>query len=70
MPLAPVLSRYWDEPESWTLDTYREHEGYQALSKALAMEPDTVIATIKESGLRGRGGAACPCTCPVRIRRR
>ncbi|PHV67918.1 NADH-quinone oxidoreductase subunit NuoF [Williamsia muralis] len=60
MPLAPVLSRYWDEPESWTLDTYLEHEGYQALSKALAMEPDTVITTIKESGLRGRGGAGFP----------
>ena len=30
-PLTPVLSRFWDEPESWTLDTYRRHDGYQAL---------------------------------------
>lgn len=24
--LAPVLSAFWDEDESWTLDTYRRHE--------------------------------------------
>lgn len=60
MTLAPVLSRYWDEPSSWTLESYRRHDGYQALGKALAMTPDEVIALVKESGLRGRGGAGFP----------
>ncbi|EID74977.1 MULTISPECIES: NADH-quinone oxidoreductase subunit NuoF [Rhodococcus] len=60
MPLTPVLSRYWDEPESWTLDTYRRHDGYEGLQKALRMEPDEVISTVKEAGLRGRGGAGFP----------
>ena len=56
-PLAPVLSRFWDDPESWTLDTYRRNDGYQALQKALKMKPDDVITAVKDSGLRGRGGA-------------
>ena len=56
-PLAPVLSRFWDDPESWTLETYRRNDGYRALQKALAMEPDAVITAVKDSGLRGRGGA-------------
>ncbi|WP_237571810.1 NADH-quinone oxidoreductase subunit NuoF [Mycolicibacterium lacusdiani] len=60
MTLAPVLSRYWDEPSSWTLESYRRHDGYQGLGKALAMTPDEVIALVKESGLRGRGGAGFP----------
>ena len=56
-PLAPVLSRFWDDPESWTLETYRRNDGYKALEKALKMEPDAVITAVKDSGLRGRGGA-------------
>ena len=46
-----------DEPQPWTLPTYLRHDGYQGLRKALRMKPDDVIATVKDSGLRGRGGA-------------
>ncbi|MCW2561163.1 MAG: NADH-quinone oxidoreductase, subunit [Mycobacterium sp.] len=60
MTLTPVLSAYWDDPESWTLQTYLDHDGYQALTTALAMDPDAVIALVKDSGLRGRGGAGFP----------
>ena len=38
-PLTPVLSRFWDVPEPWSLDTYRRHDGYRALEKALGMDP-------------------------------
>ncbi|AOW91944.1 NADH oxidoreductase (quinone) subunit F [Rhodococcus sp. WMMA185] len=60
MPLTPVLSRYWDDSTSWTLDTYRGHGGYEGAQKALRMDPDEVISTIKDAGLRGRGGAGFP----------
>ncbi|MBF6096608.1 NADH-quinone oxidoreductase subunit NuoF [Nocardia cyriacigeorgica] len=60
MTLTPVLTRHWDDPHSWTLDTYRSHDGYQALRIALGMTPDQVISTVKDAGLRGRGGAGFP----------
>ncbi len=58
--LTPVLTAHWDEPDSFTLAGYRRHGGYQALAKALAMQPDDIIAAVKGSGLRGRGGAGFP----------
>ncbi|MEV0032174.1 NADH-quinone oxidoreductase subunit NuoF [Nocardia sp. NPDC050793] len=58
--LTPVLTKHWDDPQSWTISTYRRHNGYQALRKALRMEPDQVIQTVKDAGLRGRGGAGFP----------
>jgi NADH-quinone oxidoreductase subunit F len=58
--LTPALTAYWDQPDSFTLEGYRRDGGYRALPKALAMSPDEVIATVKESVLRGRGGAGFP----------
>ena len=58
--LTPVLSRLWDQPEPWTLQTYLRHDGYRGLRRALRMSPEQVIGEIKESGLRGRGGAGFP----------
>lgn len=58
--LTPVLSAHWDEADSFTIGGYSRHGGYDALKKALAMTPDAVIQEVKDSGLRGRGGAGFP----------
>jgi NADH-quinone oxidoreductase subunit F len=58
--LRPELTAHWDDPDSFTLAAYERGGGYQALPKALAMEPDQVIQQMKDSVLRGRGGAGFP----------
>lgn len=51
---------------NWSLKDYEARGGYQALRKILGkdggegMTQDQVIATVKESALRGRGGAGFP----------
>jgi NADH-quinone oxidoreductase subunit F len=47
---------------NWRLKDYEARGGYQALKKILSekIAPETVIAEVKKSALRGRGGAGFP----------
>jgi len=60
MAYEPVLTRNVGKPEVLTVAGYRAAGGYSALAKAIKMEPGEVTAEVKQSGLRGRGGAGFP----------
>ncbi len=55
-----VLLANVDRPNSERIDTYLKYGGYEGLRKALKMTPDDIIAEVKASGIRGRGGAGFP----------
>ncbi len=56
----PILTRNIGVPNSEKIDVYLARGGYNALRKALQMEPETLIREVRASGLRGRGGAGFP----------
>jgi NADH-quinone oxidoreductase subunit F len=51
------LTEHFADDSFKTLEGYRRRGGYEALRKALTMEPGDVTAVVKDSGLQGRGGA-------------
>ncbi len=56
-----VLFKYIDDPEQINIDRAVSNGAYKAWEKALKeMEPQAVIDEVKNSGIRGRGGAGFP----------
>jgi len=43
-----------------SIEHYRSLDGFAGLERALQMQPQAIVDAVKESGLRGRGGAAFP----------
>ena len=54
-----VLSARFGKPNSWTLESYRADGGYETYAWTLKTKrkPEELVAEVKSSGLKGRGGA-------------
>ena len=56
-----LLTNLFEIKDSFTIDVYLEHEGYKAVEKAFQeMNPESILAEVKNANLRGRGGAGFP----------
>jgi len=57
----PILLRHRQIPNIHHLNVYRSNNGFKAFHRAVTtMKPSEVINEVKDSGLRGRGGAGFP----------
>jgi NADH-quinone oxidoreductase subunit F len=55
-----VLTKRFGMENSASLDTYLATGGFEAFRKARQMTPEQIVAEVKTSALRGRGGAGFP----------
>lgn len=55
--MEKVLLKNYGKPDSHRIDNYIQSGGYKGLEAAVKLKPDSIIQMIKDSGLRGRGGA-------------
>jgi NADH:ubiquinone oxidoreductase subunit F (NADH-binding) len=61
MPVSQIVLKNCQVIDPRDVNSYLEQDGFKALNQALDMTPEAVIAEVKASGLRGRGGAGFPC---------
>jgi NADH-quinone oxidoreductase subunit F len=56
-----ILTKNFGLENLFKIDVYLEHQGYEAVKKALKeMKPDEILEEVKAANLRGRGGAGFP----------
>src|SRR5277367_3031639 len=56
----PLTGNFRSDKEAVSLTDYERAGGYQGLRKALSLTPADITEIVKNSGLRGRGGAGFP----------